>query len=190
MATSLFGDMWRGIEAAEQGLDTSEASGGQDGGMVITLGPAGGELGGAAEGIESEAVFEPEQEGAVPASPPLQVRILWPALGFPAVIAPRSNATGTPLADGDATRCISLLVLSNWKYLGKEDAAKHLRYVRWKDRGRRHIAEGAEGSFRWEDIEVRNDAGSPGLLHFEPKDVLGELIGWGGDSGRHQHRGR
>ena len=80
-------------------------------------------LGGAAEGIESEAVFEPEQEGAVPASPPLQVRILWPALGFPAVIAPRSNAMGTPLADGDATRCISLLVLSNWKYLGKEDVA-------------------------------------------------------------------
>lgn len=179
--TTHFGDIWSEIEAAEQGLDTLEASAGQDSGLVITLGPTGGELGGAAEAVKPEAVFVPEQEGAVPASPPLQVRILWPALGFPAVIAPRSNATGTPLAEGDATRCICLLVLSNWRYLGKEDVAEHLRYVRWKDRGRRHIAEGAEGSFRLQDIEVRNDAGSPGLLHFQPKDVLGELIGWGGD---------
>ncbi len=35
---------------------------------------------------------------------PLRARILWPALGFPAFIAPRDRPGQSPFADGDATR--------------------------------------------------------------------------------------
>jgi hypothetical protein len=166
---------WSGLDEADEAL---EASGGQDG-VVITLGNGGGKESAPAA---DEAFFE---GGDAPARP-VTARILWPAAGFPAVIAPRANATGSPLSQGDATRCITVLLLSDWKFLGKEEAAKYLRWVRWKDRGKRHIPEGQEGSFRWQDLEVRNDAGTPGLYHMTPKDVLGELIGWGGDQ-EHTH---
>ena len=47
-----------------------------------------------------------------PPARPVAARILWPALGFPAVIAPRSGASRSP-ADSDATRTICVLLLSN-----------------------------------------------------------------------------
>ena len=65
--------------------------------------------------------FEYEQ----PARPsPVRARILWPALGFPAVIAPRSGAQGPLDIDSDATRTICVLVLSDRQYLSKAEAAR------------------------------------------------------------------
>jgi hypothetical protein len=168
---------------AFDGEDVELSSSGPRGGMVITLGSGGS----AERSDESNRPDEASSEAAGDASVrPVTARILWPAAGFPAVIAPRPDATGTPLTDGDATRCITVFLLSDWEYLGKEEAAKYLRWVRWKDRGKRHIPEGREGSFRWQDLEVRNDAGKPGLYHLPQKDVLGEVIGWGGDA-EHTH---
>jgi hypothetical protein len=65
----------------------------------------------------------------------VRARILWPALGFPAVIAPGGKS------DAETTRCITLLVLSNQQALTGDDVARHLRCVPWAQRGRRHIAE-------------------------------------------------
>ena len=94
---------------------------------------------------------------AAPRSP-VRARILWPALGFPAVIAPRSGGSPGPLdADTHATRTICVLLLSDRKYLSKEEAARYLRYVPWAQRGRRHIAAREPGSFAEEELSVRND---------------------------------
>jgi len=111
----------------------------------------------------------------------VRARILWPALGFPAVISPDARSTGTPLADGDARTCICVLLLSDQKFLSKEDAANYLRYVSWDDRSRRHIPAGHQGSFAARDIEVRNDSGSPGLRMPGWKDVHGFGIAFGGN---------
>ncbi len=85
----------------------------------------------------------------------IKARILWPALGFPAVIAPRANASKDPL-DGDATRSICVLVLSDKKDLTREDAARLLRYTLWTQRRRRNMKAGAPGSFAAGDLVVRN----------------------------------
>lgn len=66
---------------------------------------------------------------------PVKVRILWPALGFPAVVAPGVKS------DADAAKNITLLVLSNKPSLSSDDVAKNLRCVPWAQRGRRHLAE-------------------------------------------------
>ena len=116
--------------------------------------------------------------GAAP--PPLRVRILWPALGFPAVVSPRNNVTDSPFMGGDATRCITVLLLSNRRSLSKADAAKCLRCVPWSARGRRHIPAGQTGSFRDVDLVVRNDEQGPRLVVPHPKDRLGELLSFGG----------
>jgi hypothetical protein len=128
-----------------------------------------------------------------PAAPRSRVRarILWPALGFPAVIAPRTgHAADSPMADGDATRCICVLLLSDSKNLSKEEAARYLRYVPWDARGRRHIAQNAtEGVFKEEELSVRNhEAGPKMTIPLEKCDVkkppawcLGDLIFFGGD---------
>src|SRR6187399_1398740 len=95
---------------------------------------------------------EAEQTKASPGG--LRARILWPALGFPAVIAPRKGRTGSPVTDSDCTRCITLLVLSNRETLTKEDASRYLRYVPWAERGRRHIPAGGANAFREEQLAV------------------------------------
>jgi len=114
---------------------------------------------------------------------PVKARILWPALGFPAVIAPRDKPSTSPFVDGDATRCICVLVLSNRKYLSKAEAARYLRYVPWSQRGRRHILSGQAGSFREEELAVRNDEKEPRLVVTRPKDSHGELVAFGGNKG-------
>ena len=81
-------------------------------------------------GEEYEWAFS-ESSGATPA----KARILWPALGFPAVIAPGSKS------DADAARNITLLVLSNKSSLTPADVAGNLRCVPWAQRGRRHLPE-------------------------------------------------
>jgi hypothetical protein len=147
-------------------LSGEEEGGGEDGQIVY---------------LKKEAEDLEEQVGPAPAPTPVVARILWPALGFPAVITPRAGATGDPLTDGDATRCITVLLRSNRKNLSKAEAAKYLRYVQWHERGRRHIESGAGGSFREEELAVRNNEAGPKLVFPTPKNSSGVLIAFGGD---------
>lgn len=112
----------------------------------------------------------------------VRARLLWPALGFPAVIAPRpASARGT--APGDSTRCIYVLLLSNRDTLTPGDAARHLRFVPWGARERRYIRDGELGSFRAGDIAVRVDSRSSPISLPSPKDRLTALVGFGGGKG-------
>jgi hypothetical protein len=111
----------------------------------------------------------------------IQARILWPALGFPAVISPRERSTSTPMRDGDASKCICVLLLSNQKNLSKADAARYLRYTSWEQRSRRHIASGHTGSFAETDIEVRNELSPQKLTLPGWKDLHGTGISFGGN---------
>jgi hypothetical protein len=130
--------------------------------------------------VQSEV--EEEKEETRPASSPVRARILWPALGFPAVIAPRRQARGYPMVDGDATKCVCVLLVSNRKFLSKEEAARYLRYVPWSQRGTRHIAAGAAGSFAEEELAVRNDAKEPALTMPGIKDRLAVRVAFGGNA--------
>lgn len=136
--------------------------------------------GDAMEGMPEES--DDSQRFSADQTAPVRARILWPALGFPAVIAPRNPPSDHPMTKGDATRCICVLLLSDRKFLSKEEAARHLRYVPWKERGRRHIPEGEAGTFSAHDLAVRNDANPPRLILPGPKDALAQLIAFGGDA--------
>lgn len=118
----------------------------------------------------------------VPKASPVRARILWPALGFPAVIAPRTPPSTSPFVEGDATRCICVLVLSNRKWLSKEEAARYLRCIPWANRGRRHIPAGQAGSFREEELAVHNADKAPPLELPRPKDALGGLVAFGANA--------
>lgn len=119
--------------------------------------------------------------GVPSAGAPVLARILWPALGFPAVVAPRQAASGSPMLDGDATRCVCALVLSERPELSKADAARHLRYVPWGRRGRRHIRADEPGGFPEGELAVRNDGREPRLTLPKAKDGMAELIMFGGN---------
>jgi hypothetical protein len=93
----------------------------------------------------------------------INARILWPALGFPAVIAPRSGVSAKPF-DGDATRCICVLLLSDTPKLTPEDAARYLRYAPWERRRTRTINSGATGSFNPQELDVRNRLDTSNLV--------------------------
>jgi 3',5'-cyclic AMP phosphodiesterase CpdA len=112
-----------------------------------------------------------------------RVRILWPALGFPAVIAPREQNARGNVAD-DATRSITLLVLSN-RTLTREDVARHLRCVTWDNRWQRHIIPegGSPGTFLAADIAVRADVKSDPISLSTPDNRLTSLVGFGGGKG-------
>jgi len=121
---------------------------------------------------------------------PVHARILWPALGFPAVIAPRGGrAADSPMKDGDATRCITVLLLSNRKNLSKAEAARYLRVTTWGDRERRHLGEDAKGAFREEELAVRNHEAGPKLtvpvaacnVPKPPAWCLGDIVIFGGN---------
>ncbi|MEO8450182.1 MAG: trypsin-like peptidase domain-containing protein [Gemmatimonadota bacterium] len=136
------------------------------------------------ETTEGEVVLlegESEQEEQAPKQTPVTARILWPALGFPAVISPRDPPAEKQMTDGDATRCITVLLLSDRKVLSKEEAARYLRYVPWTYRGRRHIPPGQGGSFTEEQLAVRNDEQGPRLLLSESSKSKPALIAFGGD---------
>lgn len=107
------------------------------------------------------------------------VRILWPALGFPAVIAPRADGAASPAAPTSA-RQASVLLLSNRQTLTADDAAHNLRVVPWEQRGRRYIAPGQPGSFAVGDLAVRTDSTATPL--FQPQhDDRGDVVRFGGD---------
>jgi hypothetical protein len=108
---------------------------------------------------------------ARPASP-IGCRILWPALGFPSVIAPRSGSAGKPF-DSDATRCICVLLLSDKSNLTAEDVARYLRYTQWINRRQRTIKAGDPGSFSPRELSVRRVSTS------RPADKNGDALSFG-----------
>jgi hypothetical protein len=130
--------------------------------------------------VGSESEEEAETAGAKPSR--VRARILWPALGFPAVIAPKTPPANSAMLDADATRCVCVLVLSDQSYLKATDAARYLRYVPWAERGRRHIRAGQAGSFAPGELSIRNDKKEPRLsLPMKKKDRWGAIVGFGGD---------
>ena len=96
-------------------------------------------------------------------------RILWPALGFPAVIAPRP----APQGPAGAQHTISVLLLSDRPTLTAEDAARHLRIVPWKERTRRQVP----ATFGASELTVRSGA----ALERPQKDKHGVAVVFGGD---------
>ena len=111
---------------------------------------------------------------------PMLGRILWPALGFPAVVTPGVDPRKEASLEVDATRCLTLLVLTNRPRLRADEAARHLRIVRWDERGRRNIADGQPGAFAAADLLVRDDSAGAMLTRPQPKDATEELIAFGG----------
>ena len=95
-----------------------------------------------------------KQQNTVNVSRYKHARILFPALGFPAVISPQSGASGDTR---DPSRCVTLLILSR-RPLGKADVARHLRWVPWEKRHTRWLPDALHGgtnAFREEEIDVR-----------------------------------
>jgi hypothetical protein len=107
---------------------------------------------------------------------PIAARILWPALGFPAVIAPGSVPEGAPTAQ----RCVCVLLVTDRPTLTADEAARHLRVVPWAERDRRRIEKGQPGSFSPADLTIRSDAPG-GKLTKAQKDDRGDLVVFGGD---------
>jgi Calcineurin-like phosphoesterase/Hemopexin len=120
-----------------------------------------------------------EETGGAGGSDPV-VRILWPALGFPAVIAPSTTSKRDP-AGRSVARAASLLLLCNRQTLSAEDAARHLRIVTWKERTRRYIADGQPGCFTAADLEVTSDVLASPLTR-PHRDDRGEAVWFGGQS--------
>ena len=86
-------------------------------------------------GLGEEPWTSGEMEEQVAPASHIKARILWPALGFPAVIAPSAQ----PARDADPTKCITLLILTDNPQLKNTDVAAFLRIVPWSERSRRHI---------------------------------------------------
>jgi Calcineurin-like phosphoesterase/Hemopexin len=126
-----------------------------------------------------EGEHEQQASGGTGGSDPA-VRILWPALGFPAVIAPSTTPTRDP-ATRSVARTASVLVLCNRQTLSAEDAARHLRIVPWKERTRRYIADGQPGCFTAADLEVKSDVPATPLTR-PHRDDRGEAVWFGGQS--------
>jgi lysozyme len=128
---------------------------------------------------EHEFVEEAEAPGPTTAST-VKARILWPALGFPAVVTPNSPPSPVPMRDGDASRCICVLVATNKQTLTPAEAAQHLRCVPWAQRGRRRIEANA---FAANELAIRSDLGNTPLTLSGRKDPLGEHIRFGTNGG-------
>lgn len=106
-------------------------------------------------------------------------RILWPALGFPAVIAPGSNEPSV------ASRTLCLLILSDRdpnspRRLSKKDVSRHLRIVPWSERRKkRYLPEdGVQFSFKEEDIVVH--ASDSSADEKEADDKRARIVNLGG----------
>ncbi len=129
---------------------------------------------------DSATVSQPSgAEGEVKAADELAVRILWPALGCPAVIAPgaaRAEGSTVPPAAGQA----SVLLLSNRPAMTAGDAARNLRVVPWAQRARRYIPSGQPGCFAPTELTVRTDSPATPLLQPQHDD-RGDAVRFGGD---------
>jgi hypothetical protein len=99
----------------------------------------------------------------------IAARILWPALGFPAVIAPRP----APQGPSGVQHSLCLLLLSDRPALTAEDAARHVRIVPWDERTRRQAAP----AFRASELTVRSGA----TLERPQRDKQGRAVSFGGD---------
>src|SRR5262249_13823007 len=102
------------------------------------------------------------RDNTVDRSSYVPARILWPALGFPAVIAPNGNENALPAPQ------ICLLIMCDRdpkrRPLSKLDVAKHLRIVPWAAQHKRWLPtreKGGTNAFREEDISVTQ----PKLIH-------------------------
>ncbi|HEY3841475.1 MAG TPA: metallophosphoesterase [Bryobacteraceae bacterium] len=84
-------------------------------------------------------------------------RVLWPALGFPAVIVP-----GDSSETDNASTCVTVLILSPAASLTKKQASDHLRFVPWEQRRTRYLPAGAANGFLESEIEIRPNPGSDG----------------------------
>jgi phosphatidylserine/phosphatidylglycerophosphate/cardiolipin synthase-like enzyme len=109
----------------------------------------------------------------------LAVRILWPALGFPGVIAPRTGQTAGSSTPSSAHQA-SVLLLSNRPTLTAEEAARNLRIVPWEQRTRRYVASGQPGSFAAAELAVRTDSPASALFQAQHDD-RGDVVRFGGD---------
>lgn len=134
-------------------------------------------------GMEQEQEQRPATNRAT-----VRARILWPALGFPAVVTPGGQQSASAVRDGDATKCICVLVLSDRRNLSSADAARYLRYVRWDKRGRRHIdpARKEEGAFTPSELTVRTEKVDAQLTLQGRRDTFGEHVHFGAN-GQRQH---
>jgi len=155
----------RSSVSSSRELWTAEQGEAAAGGQITYVGEA------ADEEAEAQAIDESLVQEA-PAAIRIQGRILWPALGFPAVIAPAAGSRRVASLLVDATRCITVLVLSDNPSLSKADAAQYLRIVPWQERGRRYIPAGAAGSFREEQL----------VIHKVTIDSNREVVSFGGGS--------
>jgi 3',5'-cyclic AMP phosphodiesterase CpdA len=102
-------------------------------------------------------------------------------------VAPTGRPSADALRHGDATTCICVLLLSDRPKLTSEDAARHLRYVPWTNRGKRQLP-GVPGSsgFAPADLTVIPDAKPRRLTIPARKDGFGEHIRFGVNaSGQH-----
>lgn len=100
----------------------------------------------------------------------IAARILWPALGCPAVVAPRQDPPADPTQSGVQHR-ITVLLLSDREHLTADDAASHLRLVPWDRRASRQQA----GTFDPQELGVR-DAGA---LSRPQSDDRGDAVVFG-----------
>lgn len=104
----------------------------------------------------------------------MNARILWPALGCPAVIAPRAG--GGP--HGGVQRRITLLLVSDRERLGAAEVAAHLRVVPWAARARRSVAAAPTTAFAIDEVRVRDDVPA-GTLMAPRHDDRGEAVVFG-----------
>ena len=130
-------------------------------------------------GVEEEFEQKPQKAPSGPAR--IQARLLWPALGFPAVVTPNVRPLKDTVREGDATKCVCVLVLSDHAALSSAHAADHLRYVSWDRRGRRHIRNNPAASFPAAEISIIRRTPVSGR-----KDGFGQHIKFGHNGGN-QH---
>ena len=160
------------LAAANADLAAAQKAGDADAQRTVRLTATSGYRSSAhqTQGESLDEAFSLEQEAGATAR--IQGRILWPALGFPAVIAPKAGSREAASMLVDATRCLTILVLTDKPSLSKAEVARYLRLVPWKERGRRYIPEGSAGSFREEQLVVRKAR----------TDHNGEIVSFGGGS--------
>ena len=85
----------------------------------------------------------------------IPARILWPALGFPAVISP-----GDSSKSDNATNSVSVVLVSTRPTITPKQAADHLRFVPWNQRRTRFLPTGTANGFTEDEIEVRSSPDS------------------------------